>query len=64
MSNAKLILENKEYDYMPASESLQMKIIPIYKSLEGWKPVAQLNTANSILAGSAPAPAFKVLFTD
>ena len=35
-----------------------------YKSLEGWKPVAQLNTANSILAGSAPAPAFKVLFTD
>ena len=35
-----------------------------YKSLEGWKAVAQLNTANSILAGSAPAPAFKVLFTD
>ena len=35
-----------------------------YKSLTGWKPVTQLDTAGSALAGNAPAPAFKVLFID
>ena len=29
-------LENKKYDYLPFSESLQKKIIPIYKVFEGW----------------------------
>ena len=30
------LIENKEYDYLPASETLQMKIVPIYKKFEGW----------------------------
>ncbi len=31
------LIENKKYDYFPFNESLQQKIVPIYKSLEGWK---------------------------
>ena len=30
------LIEDKKYDYLPFSESLQKKIIPIYKSFEGW----------------------------
>lgn len=30
------MIENKEYDYLPFSESLQKKITPIYESFEGW----------------------------
>ena len=29
-------IEQKKYDYLPFSESLQRKIIPIYKSFKGW----------------------------
>ena len=30
------LIENKKYDYLPSSESLQKKITPIYKNFEGW----------------------------
>ena len=29
-------IEDKKYDYLPSSESLQKKITPIYKSFKGW----------------------------
>ena len=29
-------IEDKQYDYLPARESQQMKITPIYRSLKGW----------------------------
>ena len=29
-------IEDKKYDYLPSSESLQKKISPIYKSFKGW----------------------------
>ena len=31
------LLDNKLFDYLPLSESLQNKITPIYISLKGWK---------------------------
>ena len=30
------LIEDKKYDYLPFSESLQKKVIPIYTSFEGW----------------------------
>ena len=30
------LIEDKKYDYLPFSESLQKKVTPIYKSFEGW----------------------------
>ena len=30
------IIDNKKYDYLPFNESLQKKIIPIYKNFKGW----------------------------
>ena len=30
------LIEDKKYDYLPFSESLQQKVTPIYKSFEGW----------------------------
>ena len=30
------LIDNKKYDYLPSNEIMQSKIIPVYKSLEGW----------------------------
>ncbi len=30
-------IEGKKYDYLPSSESMQKKIIPIYKTFKGWQ---------------------------
>ena len=31
------LINNKKYDYLPSNEVMQLKITPVYKSLEGWK---------------------------
>ena len=31
------LINKKKYDYLPANEIMQLNIIPVYESLEGWK---------------------------